>query len=165
MDISALYQLHLEGVSVRELSRQTGINTHTIARRFREAGLSPRSPHDARVLACKARAGIKRSDKTAYDYVRKLRERKGEIVRRWRNDRGCKLCGESHPAALDLHHPDPLNKNPRLKRKNSVNSRRTGGYFWRDLSFKDLKAELAKCDVLCSNCHRILTWESRGVSG
>ena len=99
--------------------------------------------------------------KSAAQAVADLRMRKAGIIRKWKDDRGCKRCGERHPATLDLHHRDASDKNPRLKRKNASTSRRTGGYFWRDLSYEDLAAELAKCDVLCSNCHRIIEWERR----
>lgn len=99
--------------------------------------------------------------KTQYEYVQALRAKKAKIIWKWKTDRGCKRCGEMHPATLDLHHRDPDEKNPRLKRKNASSTRRTGGYFWRDLSYADLAAELAKCDVLCSNCHRIIEWEKR----
>jgi len=90
--------------------------------------------------------------------------RKAGIVAKWKTDRGCKRCGESHPATLDLHHRVPADKHPRLKhrnRKKADGGKRTGGYFWRDLSFEDLAAELAKCTVLCSNCHRIVEWGIR----
>jgi hypothetical protein len=99
--------------------------------------------------------------KTQYEYVQALRARKAAIVVKWKTDRGCKTCPQRHPATLDLHHRDPATKHPRLKRKNASANRRTGGYFWRDLSYADLAEELAKCDVLCSNCHRIIEWERR----
>lgn len=99
--------------------------------------------------------------KTGAQAVADLRLRKRAIIEKWKADRGCKECGEMHPATLDLHHRDPATKNPRLKRKNASTTRRTGGYFWRDLSYEALAAELAKCDVLCSNCHRIIEWEKR----
>lgn len=57
----------------------------------------------------------------------------------------CERCGFSHPAALDFHHKDPttkqkgftFNRNCYIKRKDEI-----------------LK-EIEKCEVLCSNCHRI----------
>ena len=99
--------------------------------------------------------------KTAAQAVADLRLRKRDIVIKWKTDRGCMMCDETHPATLDLHHRDPASKNPRLRRKNASTSRRTGGYFWRDLSYADLAEELAKCDVLCSNCHRKIEHERR----
>jgi hypothetical protein len=56
----------------------------------------------------------------------------------------CNRCGFAHPAALDFHHVDPTTKsfnfgsiNPVLKNKDAIMN------------------EIAKCEVLCSNCHRI----------
>lgn len=98
--------------------------------------------------------------KTASQAVADLRVRKQAIIAKWKTDRGCKVCKQAHPATLDLHHRDPASKHPRLRRKHA-GDRKTGGYFWRDLSYMDLSLELAKCDVLCSNCHRIIEWERR----
>ncbi len=54
-------------------------------------------------------------------------------------------CGyKEHACALDLDHRDPVNKryNPARLTRVSWDS------FW---------SELDKCDVLCSNCHRVKT--------
>ena len=93
---------------------------------------------EATAKANVARTGIKTSTNTQSDYMRTLRARKAAIIQKWKADRGCKECGEKHPATLDLHHRDPSTKHPRLRRKNASTTRRTGGYFWRDLSFEDL---------------------------
>lgn len=60
----------------------------------------------------------------------------------------CARCGENHPAVLDLHHRDPSEK------ENGVTDMMAWGK-------KRILAEIAKCDVLCSNCHRKLHWEER----
>ena len=54
---------------------------------------------------------------------------------------GCQICGESDPACLDFHHRDPTTKEGHI------------GEF-RRFGMKRLLAEIAKCDVLCANCHR-----------
>ena len=154
METHELHRLHLEGVSIRELSRRTGFAIGTIRRRFKKAGLPIRSRHDAIVAANKERDWSQYQSKLDGYALQRLRSRKAEIVREWKAERGCQRCGEMHPATLDMHHRDPTTKHPRLKRKNQGVNRRTGGYFWRDLSFEDLVVELEKCDVLCSNCHR-----------
>ena len=58
----------------------------------------------------------------------------------------CLQCGfNDHPAALDFHHRDPATK------MYSV------GQMWVTAkSIEAMKEEIAKCDVLCANCHRIL---------
>ena len=53
----------------------------------------------------------------------------------------CMKCGESHPACLDFHHRDPLGKD--------ISVAGLRGY-----SMTRILGEMAKCDVLCSNCHR-----------
>jgi hypothetical protein len=54
---------------------------------------------------------------------------------------GCIRCGEVHPACLDFHHRNPEEKEGHI------------GEF-RKFGMKRLLAEIAKCDVLCANCHR-----------
>lgn len=53
----------------------------------------------------------------------------------------CTKCGESDPACLDFHHIDPTLKDSVV----SVAAKKSRG---------SLMAELDKCEVLCSNCHR-----------
>lgn len=96
------------------------------------------------------------TEKAKKDYHRlasyKTMQKRLEIVQSFRNERGCEECGEKHPAVLDLHHRDPTSKHPRLK---------VGSRAWRTMRVSDIEAELEKCDVLCSNCHRIRESERR----
>jgi hypothetical protein len=68
-------------------------------------------------------------------------------LRSWANDRkrkrGCQSCGETDPACLDFHHPDEESK------EMAVTDLITYGH-----GRKRLREEMAKCDVLCANCHR-----------
>lgn len=57
---------------------------------------------------------------------------------------GCKTCSEQDPRVLDFHHRDPSEK------EFTIGSRRSK-------SKEVLLKEIAKCDVLCANCHRKLT--------
>jgi hypothetical protein len=57
--------------------------------------------------------------------------------------RSCENCGYSNPLALDFHHIDPATKEGNLAKSS---------YKW---SRKRLLQEIAKCQVLCANCHRI----------
>jgi hypothetical protein len=62
---------------------------------------------------------------------------------------GCLLCGfKSHPAALEFHHRDPKTKKFRLAMS-------------RNYSWKMCLEEIAKCDVLCANCHAILEYDKK----
>jgi hypothetical protein len=55
----------------------------------------------------------------------------------------CSKCGENNPACLDFHHRDPN------KKADSVSSMLSRG-----LRLKTILKEVAKCEVLCANCHR-----------
>jgi hypothetical protein len=54
----------------------------------------------------------------------------------------CSRCGESHPACLQFHHADPKAKETSI-----------ADAIRRAWSRKRILAELAKCEVLCANCH------------
>lgn len=54
----------------------------------------------------------------------------------------CARCGENHPATLQFHHRDPQKKDFNLSE--SIRQ----GY-----SAERIKREVAKCTVLCANCH------------
>lgn len=68
-------------------------------------------------------------------------------LRSWINDRkrerGCNRCERSDPACLDFHHLDDVEK------ETDVGTMVTFGY-----GPEALEAEMAKCEVLCANCHR-----------
>ena len=55
---------------------------------------------------------------------------------------GCKKCGDKRFYVLDFHHRNPEEK---------VN---VIAHMIKSSSADNLIAELAKCDVLCANCHR-----------
>src|SRR3990167_1076458 len=54
-------------------------------------------------------------------------------------------CGESDSRCLDFHHRDPATKEFTIR--NGVNR-----------GITRMLAEIAKCDVLCANCHRKVTY-------
>lgn len=54
---------------------------------------------------------------------------------------GCLICGEKELCTLDFHHVNPAEK------ERAVTKMVT-------LSLDNVKKEVAKCVVLCSNCHR-----------
>lgn len=58
----------------------------------------------------------------------------------------CSKCGEDHPATLDFHHIDPSQKEGQLR------------HMYLNFGKKKFEEELAKCIVLCANCHRKHHW-------
>jgi hypothetical protein len=85
------------------------------------------------------------------------RNRRDPILRQWLNDYkaklGCSHCPETHPACLEFHHKDPANKELELSRAASNG--------W---SIERLQQEIAKCEVLCANCHKKFHWECRSAA-
>lgn len=55
---------------------------------------------------------------------------------------GCCICSEMEPVCLDFHHIDPATKKFRIAAKASIPS------------LEALLEEIAKCVVICANCHR-----------
>ena len=64
--------------------------------------------------------------------------------------KGCEKCGIKHEAVIDFHHKDPS------KKKGNISIWSKQGY-----GIDTLRKEIEKCNILCSNCHRILHWEER----
>ena len=61
----------------------------------------------------------------------------------------CILCGFNDIRALEFHH---VRDKKLFDISRGVNSR----YSW-----EEIEKEIKKCDVLCSNCHAIETWNKR----
>lgn len=57
----------------------------------------------------------------------------------------CTKCGEKRTSSLDFHHRDPATK------VDSISNMRD-----QQRPLKEIRAEIKKCTVLCSNCHREL---------
>lgn len=83
-----------------------------------------------------------RSSRIAYSKSRK--ESGKEVAKAYIASLGliCK-CGENHPACMDFHHVNPDEK------IHEVSMMVHNGY-----PLETIKIEIAKCLVLCSNCHR-----------
>ena len=84
------------------------------------------------------------------DRKRREAREKRELMQAHRS--ACVDCGETHPACLDFHHRDPKQK--------SFSIGKEGVKF----SKERILAEIAKCDVLCANCHRKRHWRNSGDS-
>jgi hypothetical protein len=73
-----------------------------------------------------------------------------EWLRDYKSGLSCMSCGFSHPAALDFHHRDPEQKEFDISTSPQ-----------RGMGRERILKEIAKCDILCANCHRILHWEEK----
>lgn len=83
--------------------------------------------------------------------------RRRELLNQMKMERGCADCGyNAHPAALQWDHRDGADKD----RAASAGGRAFAlGWAW-----ERILAEIAKCDVVCANCHAVRTAE-RGYTG
>lgn len=79
--------------------------------------------------------------------------RRLEIRQWWRElkaTKSCETCGEGSPECLHFHHRDPAQK--AFEISDAVS---------RGWSRERILCELAKCRVLCANCHLKLHWDER----
>jgi hypothetical protein len=82
------------------------------------------------------------------------RRRREEIRQWWRElkaTKSCQVCGERAPECLHFHHRDPSQKAIDLGTVASSGR-------W---SRERILEEVAKCDVLCANCHAKHHWDER----
>jgi hypothetical protein len=85
--------------------------------------------------------------------IENARKRQGQtrdFVEQLKVGLSCKRCGTNDWRVLDFHHRDKLTK------EFSIAKATRSGY-----SRERILQEIAKCDVLCANCHRILHWEEK----
>jgi predicted HNH restriction endonuclease len=100
-----------------------------------------------RAYAAKYYQGNKESVKAR---AKEARKEKRVAWQEYKSGLTCTVCGFSHPAAIDFHHP------PGTK-KHAVNALIKNGRY--ALAYK----EASKCVILCANCHRIHHYEEKGA--
>lgn len=74
-------------------------------------------------------------------YVRNRDKKVKNWLKEYKATLKCEKCEENHPACLEFHHINPQEKKFSIGRMDC-------------LSWRLLRAEIAKCHVLCANCHR-----------
>jgi hypothetical protein len=79
------------------------------------------------------------------EYMRKRKQENREYARGIKSERGCQVCGEKRAVCLDFHH------RPGTEKVIEVGLMMT-------YPRKAIDEEIAKCDVLCRNCHAWVTW-------
>jgi len=94
------------------------------------------------------------------DNIERINERRSELkakkrqyVNNYKLSKGCSVCGYNKCAgALDFHHEG--NKEVNISEGISCG-----------ISWKRIKEEIKKCDILCANCHRELHAKEEARSG
>lgn len=95
----------------------------------------------------------KRYQKHKKEYKLRVKIRTAKI-KKWyvnlKSSLSCIKCGEDDSRCLDFHHRD---KTKKIKAVSQMVRDRAGK--------ETILAEIAKCDVLCANCHRKITISTR----
>lgn len=102
------------------------------------------NPEKYEAQLARARERYHRSPRRKRDQSKSAYQRKADYLDQLKLERGCAECGfNENPAALQFHHRDPATK------KAPVTTIAANG------SWAAMEEEIAKCDVLCANCHAI----------
>jgi hypothetical protein len=94
-------------------------------------------------------------EKNKENRQKRIYERKKEITR-WlstikeEKKLECSICGENRLPVLDFHHRNSEEKDYNIHEMAN-----------RGFSRKNILKEIEKCDVVCSNCHRMLHYNER----
>lgn len=167
MDITLLQKLINENLSTREIAERTNKSQTTVRWWLKRYGLKtninfrnkgglagkPKLPRDGRKAPLYCKKCGETNPERFYVTHRRTRcknchntetiERCKESKRKAVEYKGgkCSICGYSKClAALDFHHMDPKQKDPRWKAMKN----------W---TFDKIKEELDKCVLVCRNCH------------
>jgi hypothetical protein len=160
MDKTLLEKLVLEGKSTYDIAKITGKSQTNVRRWLKKYGLKTFSKGTLGVKECSC-CGIQLSDSNSYtlksgekagkrqSYCKKCNTK--NTVKRLKNNKqrsvdykggSCQICGYNKcNDALEFHHIDPEEKERDPAKI-------------RGLKWEYQKAELDKCILLCSNCHR-----------
>lgn len=77
------------------------------------------------------------------------RKQKAILIMKLKEGKTCRYCLESHPACLEFHHINPDEKHKDISIM--LNSA---------FSDKAILEEVAKCELVCSNCHRKIHYKN-----
>lgn len=87
-------------------------------------------------------------------WVSKRKEKMKTFLRDIKVKLKCLECDETHPACIVFHHRNPKEKDFGIAQAVSQG--------W---GKEKILAEIAKCDIYCSNCHLKLHWENKDIFG
>jgi len=104
---------------------------------------------DCKLCAVEKQKKQYRNNKKYYlDRNREIRSKNREKYRETKEGKPCAHCGGLFPqVCMDYDHIDPKTK--------KLCVAQMLGYSW-----KDIEKEISKCELICSNCHRIKTYET-----
>lgn len=84
-----------------------------------------------------------KNKKTTYERNKRNRIKAEKWFYEYKSKLKCNRCPQNHPATLEFHHINPKNK--KMSVANMVG----------DYTIERIIEEINKCEILCSNCHKI----------
>lgn len=100
----------------------------------------------------KGRSHYERNKDSYLEKNKEIRERNRAYVRSIKESGACSDCGISDFRVLDFDHLPGQEKRAEVSRMVAYG-----------FSIESIKKEIAKCDLVCANCHRIRTHERNAV--
>lgn len=101
---------------------------------------------------CQRFKSKKHYEKNKEDYFERNKKHRAvvrEFIRELKSNTPCTDCGRNfHYCVMDFDHRPGVEK---VEEVSGMGSR----------TWKQVKEEIAKCDVVCSNCHRVRTFERK----
>jgi len=85
-----------------------------------------------------------KNKKAVQERVNELRKANKAKWIEYKSTLACEVCGASHPAIIDFHHPPE-----------AVEGKKDLNRLVQDNKFRQAYEEVKRCKVLCANCHRI----------
>lgn len=88
------------------------------------------------------------------DRNQQQRKKHRNKIKELKQSHPCTDCGQTFPYyVMEFDHINPENKSFNIGRSSKMNS------------FKQIQEEIAKCDIVCANCHKIRSFKrKRGMS-
>lgn len=80
------------------------------------------------------------------EYQKEWRQRQQVLFEAYKAAQACKYCGETAACCLSFHHKGEVEKEINI----------SAAIYTQHRSFKAVLPEIAKCEVVCENCHRKL---------
>ena len=125
-------------------------NSEEVKARRRERSSTPEAREKKRIYQAEY---YRKSKEHHLTYAKKRRNKRIDYLNEIKSH-PCMDCGASYPPyVMDLDH-----RNPEEKIANVSSMKRQG-------TWEDFLAEIEKCDIVCSNCHRIRTHERKDYLG
>lgn len=152
----AIYLYTVEKMGCYSISKQVGFSEITVKKHLRKDGIAIRGLQEALALRPakspeeKAIRYIEAKSGNSKKYRQNVNEKRQQFLAEQLIGKKCVDCGYDNIIALEFDHRDPTQKDftiSKLLSKNGASKR----------MIALIEKEIAKCDVVCSNCHTIRT--------